>query len=69
MSQSHGRCQEIENSVLSSSLNPYLLLHKIVQIIITCIFLINDSAKCHQVQVNLFSYLLVTVVAAKRVEI
>lgn len=56
-------------SVFRCFLNPYLLLHKTVQIIITCIFLINDSAKCHQLQVNLFSYLIVTVVAAKIVEI
>ena len=52
MTPSHGQCQETENPVFICSLNPYLLLHKIVQSIITCIFLINDGAKRGQLQVN-----------------
>lgn len=46
MTPSYGRHQEIENPVFTCSLSLYLLLHKVVQSIITYIFfLVNDSAK------------------------
>lgn len=52
MTSSHGQYQETENRGFISSLNSYLPLHKIVQSIITRVFLIKDSAKCGQLQMN-----------------
>lgn len=52
MTSSHGQCQETENPGFICSPNSYLLLRKIVQSIIAHVFLIKNSTKHGQLQMN-----------------